>query len=180
MKESHGDLLQSEAKFIVHQCNSHGVAGGLAGVINRQFPHADIIRNPPGLPGLAETNHPKYPGNIIIKGNDNGKRLVICLMGQFYPGGPAQAGSFDDAEHRARWFGEALGKMEQIPDLESVAFPFQIGCGIAGGNWVAYRKLIADFAQRVQGKGVTVEIIDPNPPMDDHSTPKRSGMKKGR
>ena len=28
----------------------------------------------------------------------------------------------------------------------SVAFPHQIGCGLAGGNWATYEAMLEDFA----------------------------------
>ena len=57
---------------------------------------------------------------------------------------------------REKWFVEALTKLTEL-DLkkESIAFPYQIGCGLAGGVWKNYRRHIEDFAKRT---GVDVTI----------------------
>ena len=57
---------------------------------------------------------------------------------------------------REKWFVEALTKLTEL-DLkkESIAIPYQIGCGLAGGVWKNYRRHIEDFAKRT---GVDVTI----------------------
>ena len=57
---------------------------------------------------------------------------------------------------REKWFVKALTKLTEL-DLkkESIAIPYQIGCGLAGGVWKNYRRHIEDFAKRT---GVDVTI----------------------
>nr|BDT62148.1 MAG: wsv206-like protein [Litopenaeus vannamei majanivirus Nimav-1_LVa] len=31
-------------------------------------------------------------------------------------------------------------------DIDTIVFPYEIGCGAAGGNWVKYERLISQFA----------------------------------
>jgi hypothetical protein len=42
--------------------------------------------------------------------------------------------------------------LAQVEDLDSVAFPYGIGCGAAGGAWDVYYKIISDFAEYLDGK----------------------------
>jgi len=41
--------------------------------------------------------------------------------------------------------------------LESVAFPHSIGCGLAGGDWAAYRAAIERFA--VRNPAISVVVV---------------------
>ena len=49
-----------------------------------------------------------------------------------------------------------LKEIAELPELESVAFPYQIGCGLAGGDWKQYRAALEDFAERVKERNVKV------------------------
>lgn len=88
------------------------------------------------------------PGNIIIRGNGVDQRFVIALIAQYYPGHPrfpnSSRGGF---AARQKAFQHCLDKIAQLPYLTSVAFPWQIGCGAAGGDWSVYRQMIEKFAE---------------------------------
>lgn len=144
-----GDLRKATEKYICHQCNSITKTGAnLAKSIFRCFPHADIY-----TPRLYADHLPlpdEYPGNIIIKGDGENQRFVINLIGQFYPGRPKYPDSVTDGLlARQRYFKECLEKIEQIHNLESIAFPYKIGCGAAGGDWNIYWYTLVLFAERV-------------------------------
>lgn len=53
----------------------------------------------------------------------------------------------DTYEQRETWFGEALADLatQLKEEKETVAFPYKIGCGLAGGNWEKYRAMIEKF-----------------------------------
>jgi hypothetical protein len=111
------------------------------------FPWADIYssRSKPHTPSSEE-----LPGNIIIRGNGENERLVVNMMGQYYPGSPRYPDSKrDGVQVRQKAFANCLDQIAQIPYLVSVAFPWQIGCGAAGGDWIVYRHLIREFAEKV-------------------------------
>jgi len=86
------------------------------------------------------------PGDIIISGNGQDERYIVNLMGQYYPGGPSDE-EIDTAEVRQQYFYQALQKLATLPNLESVAFPAGIGCGIAAGNWNWYKGTINNFSK---------------------------------
>ena len=54
----------------------------------------------------------------------------------------------DSAESREIWFQECLDEIEELGSQmpASIAFPFKIGCNLAGGIWKHYEAMINDFA----------------------------------
>ena len=155
-----GDLLESNATYIVHQCNcmSVGPAAGIAKVIFSRFPWADCYRE---REGVRPPIYGQMPGDIQICGNGKDQRFVVNLFGQFYPGGPSSNHQeLDFPSHRQEWFNAAMNRLtrKMISEGEgesTVAFPWQIGCGIAGGDWEGfYLPRIDEFALGVGIRGV--------------------------
>ena len=56
-------------------------------------------------------------------------------------------------QQREAWFGSSLQalamKLSGVAgeQRQSVAFPCEVGCGLAGGDWAAYRRMIECFAR---------------------------------
>ncbi len=77
------------------------------------------------------------------------------MMAQF---GPGKARQGDDARLRREWFWQCLGRMEsRKPRFKQLAFPENIGCGLAGGDWSIYKEMIRTFARR--NRDIRVDII---------------------
>ena len=145
-----GDLTEATEKYIVHQCNcvSH-FAAGIAQTIFTAFPYANVYAN-----RMEED----VPGDILICGNGKDQRYIVNLMGQYYPGGPSETTN-DDEFARRNYFYKGLLKLAKVPNLESVAFNYRIGCGIAGGNWEWYKGTIENLARFVlEDQGATTVI----------------------
>jgi O-acetyl-ADP-ribose deacetylase (regulator of RNase III) len=140
-----GDILEAKEKYIVHQCNSvSNQAGGLAHYLFKKFPHADIYS---GRPYPFKVNASNFPGNIIIKGNGKDQRFVINAIAQYYPGRSINDIQLLDGRNiREGYFRMCLTKISKIENLESIAFPIRIGCGLAGGDWKNYKMMIELFA----------------------------------
>lgn len=133
-----GDLLDATEQYIVHQANCITQrAAGLAAAIFKRFPHADFYtgRIDPDLPGTIRIDG--APGTDL--------RAVIALFGQLHPGRPWPA---DPHAAREGFFKSGLEKIAVIPDIESVALPHGIGCGLAGGYWPGYEAMIDAFARQ--------------------------------
>lgn len=136
-----GDLTTAKEKYIAHQCNCiTKYAKGIAKTIFDKFPYSNIY-----------TEREKYgatiPGKIIICGDGKQKRFIINMMGQVSPGKP----KFPETnEKRAEYFKECLDEITKIKNLTSIAFPYNIGCGLAKGNWPIYQKMIEEFAATVK------------------------------
>jgi O-acetyl-ADP-ribose deacetylase (regulator of RNase III) len=145
-----GDILDSKEKYICHQCNSVTIgSAGLARYIFDKYPYADIYskrRNYETIPIVEE-----LPGNIIICGNGDDQRYIINLIAQFYPSYPRDDLFYDSTKMRENYFKECLDKIKEIDQLDSIAFPYKIGCGLAGGNWENYEKMIETFAEELNG-----------------------------
>lgn len=97
------------------------------------------------------------PGTIAPRDCDG--KMIVALFAQRSPGTPRATGD-DSAVARLRWFERSLdrlGSLMAASGAEAVAMPFNIGCGLAGGAWPAYRKRLDDFASRY---AVSVRLYD--------------------
>ena len=90
-------------------------------------------------------------GDIVVSGNGENERFIINMLAQFYPGKPKFPESAKDG-FRARQvaFANCLLKILRIPDLHSVAFPWGIGCWMAGGDWDRYLPMIERFSAKAR------------------------------
>jgi ribA/ribD-fused uncharacterized protein len=133
-----GDLLEADAQYIVHQtnCVTYGGASGLAAAVFTKYPWSDVYA------GREEYGE---PGDISVHIGNTGDHYVINLNGQFFPGKPRFLSGFDSAKARQSYFHSALLAIGDL-NAESVAFPYKIGCGLAGGDWPVYLKMINDFS----------------------------------
>lgn len=137
-----GNLLKHHAKYIVHQtnCVSKG-SRGLASELFRKYPYSNTYLG---------RRDPSSPGTIDVLGDGKEKRFIVNLYGQYYP---KESKYLNDTKmKRLEWFQQGLNQLKKIPDLESVAFPYGIGCGLAGGDWTSYAKCIDEFAKELQDR----------------------------
>jgi O-acetyl-ADP-ribose deacetylase (regulator of RNase III) len=146
-----GDLLLAPEKYIAHQCNCVTQASaGTAKAIFDKYPHANTY---------AERNTSDTMGTIKILGNGQDERFVINMFAQYYPGKTKYPLSKKDGvETRLKTFHQCLLKIARIPDLESVAFPWKIGCNLGGGVWEHYLGNLTVFANHVEKTGVRVRV----------------------
>jgi O-acetyl-ADP-ribose deacetylase (regulator of RNase III) len=141
-----GDLLESGYLYIARQCNCNTVKShGLAGVIARKFPWADVYASRKGIGKRNAAVNPDTPGTIQIISKDN--QHIVCLFAQWTPG---KCGSFqkfypdlytDTRENREMWFKMCLDEIDKL-GLDEIAMPYLIGCGLAGGNWTKYEEIL--------------------------------------
>jgi O-acetyl-ADP-ribose deacetylase (regulator of RNase III) len=149
LKIVQGDILESDAKYIVHQCNCVSAsAGGLAGFLFEKYPYSDIYQE------RIQSNTIHKPGDLYIRGNGKDQRYVINAMAQVGPGEPRPNRKIkdfwhyipDSAQARETYFSRCLQKIALIDNLETVAFPWKIGCGLAAGDWNRYLAVLEHFA----------------------------------
>src|SRR5262245_3676806 len=148
-----GNLLDSECQYVAHQCNCYSRSvSGLAKAILNTFPWADVYSN-----SSERRNDASFFGTITVHGDPKrGQRYVINIYGQLKPGKPSPGR--DSAASRLEAFGKALNQIAEAHELESIGFPYGIGCGLAGGDWGKYERLLEDFAERVGERGVSVTL----------------------
>lgn len=131
------DLLTATEDYICHQTNCVSMgAAGLAKSIFDLYPETNIYK--------ARKQHSE-PGRYVVNFTHDDKQIVH-MMAQIYPGGPFSVSKFDGAKHRVHYFRTCLWHMcQELPHDSSFAFPWGIGCGIAGGNWATYIEILKDF-----------------------------------
>jgi O-acetyl-ADP-ribose deacetylase (regulator of RNase III) len=173
MRELPGDLTTfTPCDVIVQQLNCVTTrTAGLASVIARKLGHNPYAarRPDPTEPGVAVEADCAEPGTIDLAALDDG-RHICGLFAQYAPGPPgsrspryraavARAAVDDDAAQRTAWFAAALqslGEVMRERGWRTAAFPFAIGCGLAGGDWSVYSAIISDWESRT---GVDVVIV---------------------
>lgn len=148
-----GDLLEAKERYLCHQCNCLTTRkAGLAYAIFNRFPYADVY-SPRKYLHCAPRNliEGQEPGKIIVCGNGKDQRYVVNMFGQLYPGKPKYPDNpTDNYVARREFFRSCLQALADLPNLESVAFPYGIGCSMAGGNWEEYLADIEKFAESVK------------------------------
>lgn len=154
-----GDLTKATEQYIVHQCCCTAVKPhGLSAIIAKKFPDACVYskrrRISPTRNFAVPEDRPE-PGTIMICG----ERQVIALFGQVEMGKP---GAFfrgvktpDGPQDRLRYFKAGLAEIVKLKPT-SLAFPYNIGCGLAGGHWPTYRKALEDFAAEMPNTSVVL------------------------
>lgn len=138
-------IFNSKEKYLCHQCNCVTQrAAHLSKDVFNHYPYANVY---------AGRDVIDTPGSIIVKGNGKDQRYIINMFGQYYPGTPKYPLSKTDGlKAREKYFHKCLLEIAKIDNLESLAFPFGIGCGAAGGNWEYYFGTLKNFEKYVNEK----------------------------
>ena len=146
------DLLDAKEDYIVHQCNCVSIgAKTLALEIFKKYPYANTYSH--RIRGDRSTYN--FPGTIEVLGDGEEKRYIINMYSQFYPS--IAKYSNDSTEKRLKWFKKGLNEIAKIEGIQSktIAMPYLIGCGAAGGDWNTYYEMIKDFAEE---KGIKIVL----------------------
>jgi O-acetyl-ADP-ribose deacetylase (regulator of RNase III) len=146
-----GDITTATEDYIVHQCNCQSTtAAGLSAVITNKLPYAAPYthrRPDPRRYNRCVADDEATPGTIQVWRPDTSAAnspAVIGLYAQYCPGKPAPE---DSKTEREMWFRQCLGLIEKVPGVKSIAIPWQIGCGLAGGDWEVYEGIIREWAE---------------------------------
>ncbi len=168
-----GNLLTSACDAIVQQCNCVTmISQGLSATIATEFPYADVYSRRTAKSRNTATSATRgIPGDLVLCRPPDRKAgpVVACLMSQICPGKPGQwaerygvLNSTDDGPSRLRYFKESLHKLRLTAEEEhwqTIGFPDHIGCGLAGGNWIFYKRAIDEIAEGLKCKQVAVYIF---------------------
>lgn len=159
--EIKGDILDTELGYILHQTNCvTKSAQGLAKSIAERYPWADVYAQRAcacaDIPGTVKFIKGGINSSLVslvslLTSDDNKTKTIICAFAQFAPGkalvySKQYPGFYVDSnEQRIKWFQQCLDQIDQrVPQSEKVAVPFKIGCGLAGGDWNIYKKMLQD------------------------------------
>ena len=141
-----GDLLLANEDFKCHQCNcTTFTAKGLASQMFKKYPGANVY-------AIKHKIAPSIPGTVDVFPEG-----VINLYGQYSPGKASMKTKKESTMQRRDWFQQCLNDMlEKVPSGSTFAFPLGIGCGLAGGDWKEYEKILQEFSQNPRVKQVCV------------------------
>lgn len=130
------DLLNRKEDYLMHQCNCLATRPhGLSTHVFRKYPEADIYTQ----------RVLRYPGKILVR------ESVINLLGQYYPGGMKYK---TQPQQRFDYFKKCLDELEyyfSVSEDVTIAFPYKMGCGLAGGDWKLYKAELEKIHQKDNG-----------------------------
>lgn len=152
-----GNLLEATTEYIVQQnCCTALKAQGLSAAIATQWPEANPYKDRRRYKGnwSVLADRPK-PGSILVYEFDSSSHMkgIICAFAQVCHGkpeaykDPLSLNIPDTATDRQAYFTECL---EAIATLQpnSIGFPYKIGCGLAGGSWLQYERILKQWSAR--------------------------------
>lgn len=131
MKLIIGDILDVKRGIILHQVNCIGATGGLAGALRRKWPDAFL-----GYLSLCESrsHNPESMLGVSLLSDPVGEVSILHVFGQTYPG----PNTCLPAVRNALSFADTLSG-------RPIFAPFKMGCGLGGGDWGEYSKILEEF-----------------------------------
>ncbi|MGL5913514.1 MAG: macro domain-containing protein [Bacteroidales bacterium] len=130
-----GDLLKSNVSVIGHQCNCFGVVGGLATLVFNTYPvaleaYSSKCNSSNKASLLGKTLLVKVPASSGSKAT-----YIANLFGQFNAGRDTRYKALESAL-------EDVKQKMYKENLTTLGLPYNIGCGIGGGDWETVLKII--------------------------------------
>lgn len=148
--ERNGDILQSGADVICHQVNCRGVMGaGLAKQVKDQNPmvyaaYSDMCRQY-GDNALGQVLYVPMDKTRFLRIEE--QRFIANCFAQ---AGYSRYGRMTNYE-ALRTCLSAVRQFAQEYEL-TVAIPYKMGCGLAGGDWETVRGIIEDVFRGYDGE----------------------------
>lgn len=150
-----GDILTATERYIVQQnCCTAVRAHGLSSVIATAMLCDPYATRRAFKGNWAMLEDRPEPGSLLIFEREKAPHIV-CAFAQYCHGKPGvylskdplSPGIPDGYADRRGYFKSCL---ELIADLKpvSVAFPYKIGCGLAGGSWPLYEAELNAWSAR--------------------------------
>ena len=132
-----GNLLEADADIICHQVNCKGVMGrGLAKQIKDAYPQVYA-----SYKETCKTNNfsQKLLGAVDFVKVD--KYLVASCFGQFAYGTKTRQTNYN----ALGCCFDVIKEVAEDDGLTTIAIPYNIGCGLAGGEWSVVERLIDEI-----------------------------------
>lgn len=137
MQIIYGDILSSDADVIVHQVNCQGVMGkGLAKQIRDEYP--EVFTEYKLFCSKCNSFDLLGKTQIVRVGFIGFRRYIANLFAQEYYGSGRRCYTDYDALRKC------LTTVNSSFAGKTVAIPYKLGCGLAGGNWDIVSKIIEE------------------------------------
>ena len=147
-----GDIVTGNYPMFCHQVNCKGVMGaGLAKQIKAAYPEVYLDYR-----HECKNNKFLIGSKICTTTHDN--RICISLFAQE---GYGSGKCYTDYQAFKCCLDSLAIELEMLdPEgKDSIAFPYNIGCGLAGGNWNIIEQMLEDFSNKVKTKVIIVKKI---------------------
>lgn len=162
-----GDLVNDQLiQVFCHQTNCFKTMGaGIAKQIAETYP--DVARRDSEYHDdqLSKYKTNEHMLGTILPNILPDKRICINMYAQYGLGRFNTSNiHIDSRPNREKYFKRALREISVFLNdpsckaIKCVGFPKYIGCGIAGGNWGIYEKMIEDFSKTITQNVCIVEL----------------------
>lgn len=146
IKEYNGNLFDSKAEVLCHQVNTFGVMGaGIAAEVKKRFPgvYEEYKKTCELYKIMGRSKEGKA---LVLKTGNEKDQYIANLFGQ--KDWMTEYSLLESALRDLLWWMETHGK-------KYVAFPYNMSCGLASGNWNIVRAMIEGI---FCDTGIQVEI----------------------
>lgn len=142
IKTIESNILAVPTDVLCHQTNCVSENwSGLAVAVFERFPNANTYKQ-------RDVYGKNMLGLVSIHTGDLEIKWVANMYAQMYPGKPKGT---DSAEYRLACFDSCLDEVAAFMskrNMINITFPYNIGCGLAGGHWKDYETAILGFDER--------------------------------
>lgn len=142
-----GNLLHTPIQIVAHQVNCCGVMGaGVARQIKNLYPevyyaYASYVKD------FTELNDMPPLGECLVQETDDGRHIILNVFGQDGYGRDKQYTDYEALRkgfvNGIRWVRDEYQNGEYYGMLQlTIAIPYKIGCGLAGGDWEVVKNML--------------------------------------
>ena len=142
-----GNLLDTPIKLIAHQVNCQGVmGGGVARQIKERYP--EIYQNyQEKLKNYVKRTGRRPLGLSFNLTTEDNTHTIMNIFGQDFYGRDKQ---YTDYKALFKGFVDSITDYRDINKFNSdvqipIAIPYNIGCGLAGGDWSIVEKILKEI-----------------------------------
>lgn len=151
-----GDLLDlaenGEVDVVVHQANLlHTFGAGIARQIAKRFPYADFADKQTEKGATSKLGH--YSLGIAHE-----KPVIVNLYSQ-----PTLYPSHTSYDFMVEGLTSLRNDLDPLPEVKSIGFPYQMGSGLADGNWSIVEAIIKAVFEGSRFEIVIVKLPEAKP-----------------
>lgn len=134
-----GDVLTSKADVVLHQVNCKGVMGaGLALQIKKKYPH--VFSEYFHLCSHTPTDSTSLLGKVLFVPISSSQSIANLFAQDTF----ASYGVSICCLTQYEKLRECLREVNNVYKGKTVALPYKLGCGLAGGDWNKVKKIIEE------------------------------------